>query len=69
MEREGLIGICDDTGAEPRVSEEVIQENVWYCGGGCVERCDIERAVDLALFFTCVPPVSLIAQALTCSTF
>ena len=35
--REGLtdIGMCNDTGAgaEPRVSEEVIWGNGWYCGG------------------------------------
>ena len=25
--------MCDDTGAEPHVSEEVIWENGWYRGG------------------------------------
>ena len=45
--------MCDDTGAKPLVSEEVVQENGWHCGGGCASHCDIGRAIELDPFFVC----------------
>ena len=48
--REGVTEMCDHTGAEPCVPEEVIRENGRYCGGGCASHCDVRGAIYLDSF-------------------
>jgi hypothetical protein len=59
------MGICDDTGAGPHVSEEVIWKNGWYRGGGYALHCDIGSG-RFELFFYVCSSLSLDGTALTC---
>ena len=64
--------MCDGTGAEPHVSEEVIWENGWYRGGAVAAALSTVTSGERSTWdsiFTYVPPVSLMAQALTYLTF
>ena len=48
--REGVTKMCDHTGAELRVPQEVIREIGRYCGGGCASHCDVRGAIYLDSF-------------------
>jgi len=52
----------------PRVSEEVIREMLGSVVGAA-PRTVISGERSIWTLFTCVPPVSLMAHALTCSPF